>query len=212
MQKLLSLFVSLVLALSAGAIGSFYTTSAVVTWYPTLVKPMLNPPSWVFAPVWTLLYVLMATAAWIVWEKRGKSRMARVALAVYAVQLVLNALWSVAFFGMKSPPAGLLVIGALLIAILATTILFGRISRVAGSLFFVYLAWVLFATYLNVSIVLLNPSPSSPTTLPEEGTAGAHCGGFIQNAPTCATGFHCQLEVSRPDTGGVCVPDEVAGQ
>jgi benzodiazapine receptor len=150
------LVVSIIACLAAGAIGSIFTRQAIPTWYATLEKPAFNPPNWLFAPVWTLLYIMMGIAAFLVWRKGLENRQVRIALIVFLVQLVLNALWSVVFFGLESPLYGLIVIAALWLAILFTTLMFYRISRVAGGLMLPYLLWVTFAAVLNESIWLLN--------------------------------------------------------
>ena len=143
------LVVSIIACLAAGAIGSIFTQQAIPTWYATLEKPAFNPPNWVFMPVWTLLYVMMGVAAFLVWRKGLESKQVRIALIVFLVQLVLNALWSVAFFGLESPLCGLIVIVALWVAILFTVLKFYRISRVASVLMWPYLLWVSFAAVLN---------------------------------------------------------------
>jgi benzodiazapine receptor len=150
------LVVSIIACLAAGAIGSVFTRQAIPTWYATLEKPAFNPPNWVFMPVWTLLYIMMGVAAFLVWRKGLENKQVRIALVVFLVQLVLNALWSVAFFGLESPLYGLVVIVALWVAILVTVLKFYRISRVASVLMWPYLLWVTFAAVLNSSIWLLN--------------------------------------------------------
>jgi tryptophan-rich sensory protein len=155
-RDILKLVVSIVTCLGAGAIGSIFTRSAIPTWYATLEKPSFNPPNWLFAPVWTFLYILMGVAAFLVWRKGLENRQVRIALIVFLIQLVLNALWSVVFFGLESPLYGLIVISILWIAILVNVIKFFRISRVASVLMWPYLLWVTFAAVLNSSIWLLN--------------------------------------------------------
>ena len=150
------LVVSIIACLAAGAIGSIFTREAIPTWYATLEKPAFNPPNWLFAPVWTLLYLMMGIAAFLVWRKGLENRQLRIALIVFLVQLVLNALWSVAFFGLESPLYGLIVIAALWVAILFTVLKFYRISLAASVLLLPYLLWVSFAAVLNSSIWLLN--------------------------------------------------------
>ena len=142
--------------LAAGAIGSVFTRSAIPTWYATLEKPTFAPPNWLFAPVWTLLYITMGIAAFLVWRQGLENRQVRIALIVFLIQLVLNALWSVVFFGLESPLYGLIVISVLWVAILVTAIIFFKISRVASVLMWPYLLWVTFAAVLNSSIWLLN--------------------------------------------------------
>ena len=139
----------------AGVIGSFFTISSVDGWYSTLSHPTLNPPSWVFAPVWTTLYILMGLAAFLVW-RQGRGPRLRRAMIVFCLQLSLNALWSVEFFGMHSPLRGLVVIALMWLSIVWTMLLFNKISRRAAGLLWPYLAWVTFASYLNLAIWLLN--------------------------------------------------------
>jgi benzodiazapine receptor len=150
------LVVSIIACLAAGAIGSIFTSQAIPTWYATLEKPVFNPPNWVFMPVWTLLYIMMGVAAFLVWRKGLENKQVRIALIIFLVQLVLNALWSVAFFGLQSPAYGLVVIAALWVAILVTVLRFYRISLTASVLMWPYLLWVTFAAVLNSSIWLLN--------------------------------------------------------
>jgi translocator protein len=138
---------------AAAVIGGVATARSVTEWYPTIAKPEWTPPSWLFGPVWTVLYAMMAVAAWLVWRKAGWSGPA---LKVFALQLILNAAWSILFFGMRDPFAGLLDIVALWIAIVVTTVLFFRVSKVAGALMAPYLLWVSFATALNFAIWRLN--------------------------------------------------------
>jgi tryptophan-rich sensory protein len=141
----------------AGIIGSFFTMPSIPTWYASLQKPFFNPPSWVFAPVWLSLYLLMGIAAYLVWSN-GKKKEARGALGLFAFQLALNVLWSFAFFGLHSTFSGLLVIVALWLCIAATMVAFWRISKASGWLLVPYILWVSFATLLNLSVFLLNPS------------------------------------------------------
>jgi benzodiazapine receptor len=150
------LVVSIVACLAAGAIGSIFTRSAIPTWYATLEKPVFSPPNWLFAPVWTLLYILMGIAAFLVWRKGSDDRQVKTALIVFLIQLIINASWSVVFFGLESPLFGLVVISVLWVAILVTVIQFYKISRAASVLLWPYLLWVTFAAVLNSSIWLLN--------------------------------------------------------
>ncbi|MCJ7514848.1 MAG: tryptophan-rich sensory protein [Dehalococcoidia bacterium] len=150
------LVISMVACLAAGAIGSVFTRSAIPTWYATLEKPAFSPPNWLFFPVWTILYILMGIAAFLVWRKGWENRQVRAALIIFIVQLVLNTLWSVVFFGFESPLLGLIVILVLWVAILVTIIQFFKISRTASVLLWPYLLWVTFAAFLNSSIWLLN--------------------------------------------------------
>lgn len=131
------------------AIGSFAPPGE---WYASLIKPWWNPPSWVFGPVWTLLFIMMATAAWLVWLRGGQRR----ALTIYAVQLVLNTAWTPIFFGLKMPGFAFAVIVLLLVAILVTARAFWRVVPLAGLLLAPYAAWVTFAAYLNYTLWRLN--------------------------------------------------------
>ncbi len=149
MKKWLVLAGLLVLCLAVGSGAGYLTAQSVVTWFPTLVKPSFNPPSWLFAPVWTTLYIMMAVAAWLVWLRKGS-------LILFYVQLALNFAWSLLFFGLHSPAMALVDIVALWIAIFLTLVSFWKIDRRAGWLLVPYLAWVSFASVLNASIWWLN--------------------------------------------------------
>lgn len=142
--------------LLAGALGSLFTSPSIPTWYASLSKPFFTPPSWLFAPVWTLLYVLMGISAYLIWEKGMKNRKARDALSLFALQLVLNILWSFLFFGLRSPLLGLLCILALLASIAACMRAFHPLDRRAAYLLAPYFAWVCFATVLNLALLLMN--------------------------------------------------------
>lgn len=153
----LHLFVSLLLAYAAGAVGAYVTTGTVLsTWYLSLDKSSLNPPNAVFGPVWTLLYTLMAFAAWRIYERRATDPRAYRALIAYGIHLLVNAAWAIAFFGLEAPMLALAIIIVLLIFVLILTVIFYRIDRVSGLLFMPYLLWIAFAAYLNLSIVLMN--------------------------------------------------------
>jgi benzodiazapine receptor len=152
----LRLAVCIVVCEMAGVIGSIFTASSVTTWYQTVSKPSFTPPDSIFAPVWITLYALMGVAVYLVWREGTGKPYVKVCLIVFAVQLVLNVLWSLAFFGLRSPLAGLVVIVALWIAILATVVVFHRISGWATFLLVPYLAWVSFAGLLNAAIYALN--------------------------------------------------------
>ena len=128
-------------------------------WYAALAKPSWNPPNAIFAPVWSVLYGLMAVAAWLVWRRAGFSG-AGAALSLFAVQLILNALWSYLFFGRHQPGLAFGDIVVLWVAILSVVLLFLRVDRVAGALLLPYLAWVGFAAYLNFTLWRLNAGPT----------------------------------------------------
>jgi benzodiazapine receptor len=147
----------LIIPLLAGAVGSYFTTAAIDTWYANLIKPALNPPDWLFAPVWTALYIFMGLAAYLVWEKKKeKGKLVSESLFVFFSQLALNSLWSIIFFGLKNPALALLEIIILWTLILIAFINFYKIRKWAGWLLIPYLAWTTFATYLNFMIVKLN--------------------------------------------------------
>ena len=141
--------------LAVSAIGGAVTATSVGTWYQSLAKPPFNPPDWIFAPVWTVLFFMMAIAGWRVWRRDGL-RKTRSALMLFACQLVLNLAWSILFFGFRLIGAALVEILVLLLAILATTVMFWQRDRVAGMLFVPYAGWVAFATALNAALWQLN--------------------------------------------------------
>ncbi len=148
---------SIILCEAAGILGSLATAPQIGTWYQALVKPAFTPPSWVFGPAWTTLYFLMGISLFLVLEESAKGKDVRVPLVIFAVQLILNSLWSFLFFGLESPFLGLIGIAALWIAIVATIGTFYRVRPAAAYLLVPYLAWVTFASLLNYSILILNP-------------------------------------------------------
>lgn len=150
MHQYKSLVVFLALTGATALIGSQFLPGP---WYASLNKPFVNPPNWIFAPVWTVLYVMMAVAAWRIWTRVGRIDSA---LALWAIQLVLNGLWSWIFFGLHRSGLALIDIGILLVMIAIVTMLFMRRDRLAGYLMLPYLAWVAFASVLNFSLWLLN--------------------------------------------------------
>ncbi len=145
----------LVVCFGVSAAGGAVTATSVGTWYQALQKPPFNPPDWLFAPVWTVLYVMMAVAGWRIWRAHGL-RGARAAMTFFGIQLALNLAWSFVFFGYRLVGAALVEILALLIVIVITTILFWRRDRLAGALFVPYVGWVGFATALNFALWRLN--------------------------------------------------------
>lgn len=155
-MNILKLVVCLAGTFLAAFIGSMATGPAIPTWYATLAKPSFNPPNWIFGPVWTALYTMMAISAYLVWQKGLEDGAVRVALALFIAQLALNALWSVLFFGLHSPLAGFACIAALWLALLFTILSFLKISAVAGWLLIPYILWVSFAAVLNLFVFVLN--------------------------------------------------------
>lgn len=153
--SLLKLAICLVACFGAAFLGSQATMPNLFPWYASLTKPSFNPPSWVFGPVWSVLYLAMAIAAWRIWLKDATAQRNH-ALTWFAIQLVLNTAWSWAFFGANSPLFGLIVIVMLLGAIIFCTILFRRLDFPAFLLMLPYGAWVGFATILNAALWRLN--------------------------------------------------------
>ena len=157
MTKPVKLLISLGISFAAGAIGSLATTPNIPNWYQTLDKPAFNPPNWVFGPVWTLLYILMGIALYLVWTSPIKQKQTKlIQYAWFGVQLILNALWSIVFFGWHFTGLGIVIIFALLASILVTARLFWPISHTAAYLLAPYVAWVSFASTLNIAIAALN--------------------------------------------------------
>jgi benzodiazapine receptor len=157
LREVLRLIVSIVVCQLAGGIGAIFTSASIPTWYASLNKPAFNPPNTVFFPVWTTLYTLMGIAAFLVWRKGLQERPVRVALGIFAIQLVLNTSWSIIFFGLQSLFVALIVIVFLWVVILVNIVTFWRISKAAGALLIPYILWVSFATLLNYSVWMLNP-------------------------------------------------------
>ena len=153
---ILKLVISVVACQLVGLVGSIFTIPAVPTWYAALRKPTFTPPNWLFGPVWISLFVLMGLSAFLVWRRGLDQEGVKLALSIFAVQLLLNLLWSAMFFGLKSPLTGLVDIFFLWIAILLTLLAFWRISSTAGILLLPYILWVSFAAVLNFSILILN--------------------------------------------------------
>ena len=156
MNNIFKLVTAIVVSELAGIIGSIFTISAIPNWYTTLTKPTLNPPSWIFGPVWTTLYALMGTAAFLVWKKGLDRADVRKALFVFGLQLLLNATWSIIFFGLQSPGWAFVNVILMWLAIIWTMILFYKISKISTWLLVPYILWVSFAMYLNYSIWMLN--------------------------------------------------------
>lgn len=155
-QDVGKLVASIVICQLAGVIGSIFTVPSIQTWYVTLEKPFFTSPNWVFSPVWITLYCLMGISLFLVWRKGIATPGVKKALVLFAIQLILNALWSIVFFGLQSPLAGLVVIVILWVTILLTIISFSKVSRAAGLILIPYIAWVSIASALNAALFLLN--------------------------------------------------------
>lgn len=156
MRSWLGAVVFVVICNAAGVIGALTTQTGDSTWYAQLEKPSFNPPGWVFGPVWTLLYTLMGIAVWRVWRRGRATPGVTPAVILFAVQLVLNAIWSPVFFGAERIDLALGVIGALWAVIVGTLVAFARVDRPAAWMLVPYLLWVSFATVLNASLLNLN--------------------------------------------------------
>lgn len=155
-MNLTKLVLSVSIPLLVGYLGSLITTPSIGTWYATLNKPTFNPPNWVFFPAWTILFILMGISLYLVWEKYPKNKFSKKALSIFGLQLGLNLLWSIIFFGSKNPLHAAIEIVALWVAIMLTIRAFWKISRTASYLMLPYIAWVTFAAVLNFSIVMIN--------------------------------------------------------
>lgn len=154
-QRLKRLFVSLAIPQLAGFSGAIFTTPNIPGWYAGLIKPWFVPPNWLFAPAWTTLFVLMGLALFLVWEKKGSLSLKGDYLPFW-VQLGLNVLWSVLFFGMRSPLLGVIEIAFLWVAIAVNMFVFYRARKASGYLLMPYIAWVSFAAVLNFYVWILN--------------------------------------------------------
>lgn len=157
MNKITRILAVVLTCLAIGYLSGTVTRSGLEIWYPTLIKPSFNPPNWVFAPVWSMLYIMMGVAAGLVWDRIDFEKEAvKKALIFFIIQLALNALWSYLFFGLQNPLLAGIEIILLWLMIYETYVLFAKINKISGYLFIPYLAWVAFATVLNLSIWWLN--------------------------------------------------------
>jgi len=154
--KWLHLIVSILITEGIAVTASIFTISQIPVWYSTLNKPSFNPPNWLFGPVWTVLYLLIATAAYLVWQRIDDSGVYKKARTTYIIQLILNFSWSAVFFGMHEVLGALVVIGLLWLSIIALIYYFNKFNKVAAWLLVPYLLWVSFASVLNLYIYLLN--------------------------------------------------------
>ena len=157
MKTYLRILLCVVICLAVGYLSSITTQSSIKTWYPTIEKPIFNPPNWVFAPVWTLLFILMGIAAGRVWNQLETNKeLVKKGLLFFGVQLALNALWSYLFFGLQNIFLGLIEIILLWLVIYETYLIFKKIDKKTSYLLLPYLAWVGFASILTASIFWLN--------------------------------------------------------
>ena len=155
-KKVLKFIISIIICQSAGIFGSLFTFEAVPDWYITLEKPFFAPPNWIFGPVWIILYFLMGVSLYIVWKDELKSKTRNVFFVVFAIQLILNALWSLLFFGLKSPLLGLIDILILDVMLVVTIFYAKRVSKYAAMLLIPYMVWIIIASVLNYAIMVLN--------------------------------------------------------
>jgi benzodiazapine receptor len=155
-MDVIRLLVSIIACLAVGGIGSLFTSKSIPTWYAGLVKPRYTPPKWVFGPVWTTLYILMGISVFLVWKNGLSTDGATLAFTLFWVQLCMNALWSVVFFGLKSKGGGVITIFVLWLLILATIVASFIVSSWSGALLIPYIVWVSIASYLNTAIWSLN--------------------------------------------------------
>ena len=155
-NELFHLILSIVICQMAGIIGSIFTASSVARWYPTLVKPSFTPPGSYIGLIWIILFTLMGISLFLIWREIPGNPAARIALYFFAAQLIVNVLWNVAFFGMRSPASGFIVIIVLWILILITTVKFWPINKTAALLLIPYIVWVSVAAYLNYLLWILN--------------------------------------------------------
>jgi benzodiazapine receptor len=147
---------SLAITLTIGFVASLFTRPQIAGWYGTLNKPSFNPPAWLFAPVWTVIYIMIAIAAYLVWRGRDNSKTYKITTAIYIVQLAFNFSWSIVFFGLHGVLPALFIILLLWVSIILNIRWFKKYSQIAGWLLVPYLLWVSFASILNLSIYLLN--------------------------------------------------------
>ncbi|MEI2749621.1 MAG: TspO/MBR family protein [Ferruginibacter sp.] len=156
MKQVIRLFICILIPVAIGAVSGFFTSAGVQGWYKTLVKPSFNPPNWLFAPVWTTLYIMMGIACYLVWKSSKAESEKRQALTLYGIQLVLNFFWSIIFFYLEQPGWAFVEIIFLWIFILLTILSFRKISIAAAWLLVPYICWVSFASLLNFYIWKLN--------------------------------------------------------
>jgi len=156
MRQTIKLLASLTICYAAAFFSVLFSGASRSDWYASLAKPVFMPPDWLFGPVWTLLYGMMAISLFLVWKRKLDRPGGKAACVVFLAQLIVNAIWSPVFFGLKMPGLALIVIIILWLLIFLTVALFGKLSRLGAWLLVPYLAWVTFATVLNGSILHLN--------------------------------------------------------
>jgi translocator protein len=156
MKNFARLIISVLIPVAVGAFAGFFTSSSVKGWYATLNKPSFNPPNWIFAPVWTTLYIMMGIAFYLIWKSGAAAAIKKMAISFYSIQLILNFFWSILFFYLEQPGWAMIEIMLLWISIAATIYYFRQISVIAAWLLVPYILWVSFAMALNFAIWKLN--------------------------------------------------------
>lgn len=148
--------ISMIIPFIAGGIGSYATYPQIITWYASLVKPSFQPPNSLFGPVWTVLYITMGLALYLIWTDKASATKKKASYSIFGIQLFLNTLWSIVFFGMNSPIGGLIVILPLWLTIIFMIKEFSKIHKGAAAMMVPYLLWVTFASFLNTMVFILN--------------------------------------------------------
>lgn len=156
MNNYIKLFISIFICLTIGGVSGYFTAVEIPTWYATLNKPSFNPPNWIFAPVWTTLYILMAISFWLIWKNNIDASIKNRAMLFFVIQLILNFFWSIIFFHFHLLGVAFIEIILMWLFILFSIISFYPISKIAGYLLIPYLCWVSFASVLNFAIWKLN--------------------------------------------------------
>lgn len=156
MNNILKLIISVAIPVAAGAVSGFFTSTGLGSWYQSIIKPSWNPPGWVFGPVWTLLYIMMGIALYLVWKTGAASALKKTAITLFAIQLALNFFWSFIFFNQQQIGWALVEIITMWFAILLTIFSFSKINNTSSWLLVPYISWVSFATILNYTIWKLN--------------------------------------------------------
>lgn len=154
-MKLIKFIAALAMSFAAGAVGSLATIPNIPTWYAALEKPFFNPPNWVFGPVWTVLYLLIGISFYLIWTAKTKQSK-QTQYILFGIQVFLNGLWSLVFFGWHLPALAFVVIVFLLATIMTMIITYQKISATAAYLLLPYAAWITFASCLNIAIIMLN--------------------------------------------------------
>jgi tryptophan-rich sensory protein len=156
MNNIVKLIIAVAIPVAVGATSGFFTISGVSSWYQTINKPSWNPPSWIFGPVWTTLYIMMGISLFLVWKSDSAGMLKKIAIALFAAQLILNFFWSFIFFNQRQIGWALVEIVVMWVVILLTIFAFARVNKTAAWLMVPYVSWVSFATILNYTIWKLN--------------------------------------------------------